>query len=259
VVPVPAFTSFDGARLEFLSWPGSAELPPVVLLHGFIANAALNWVGPGIVDALTAAGRQVFAPDARGHGESEKLHDPDRYGEATMVRDVVALLDLIDAPAVDLVGYSMGAVVAALTAAFDKRIRRLVLGGVGAGMVEVGGLDTRVIPPDDVSAALLSDEPVDLTSPAGTFRAFADFAGSDRHALAAAIAGSRPSTIPLGDITAPTLVIAGESDLLAARPEVLASAIPGATLRTFAGDHLTVLRHPALIPTIATFLTTPTP
>ena len=254
---MPAFTSFDGARLEYLEWPGSSPLPPVVLLHGFIANAALNWVGPGIIEALTATGRPVFAPDARGHGESEKLHDPDRYGEATMVRDVAALLDLIGAPSVDLVGYSMGGVVAAMTAACDKRIRCLVLGGIGAGMVEVGGLDTRVIPPDDVSAALLSDEPVDLTSRAGTFRAFADFAGSDRKALAAAIAGSRPSTIPLGDITAPTLVVAGESDPLAARPEILAGAIPGATLATFPGDHLTVLRHPGLIPTITAFLADP--
>ena len=50
------------------------------------------------LEVLTAAGRRVIAPDARGHGRSEKPHDPSRYGEDRMARDLAVLLDVIDAP-----------------------------------------------------------------------------------------------------------------------------------------------------------------
>src|SRR5262245_19418932 len=101
------FTSFDGVGICYQVWgPADAEVP-VVLHHGFVADANLNWVGPGVVDALVTAGHRVVAPDARGHGQSDKPHDPACYGETTMARDLQALFDLLDVPAVDLVGYSM--------------------------------------------------------------------------------------------------------------------------------------------------------
>jgi pimeloyl-ACP methyl ester carboxylesterase len=104
-----------------------------------VADANLNWVGPSVVAALEAAGRSVVAPDARGHGASGKPHDPAAYGEGAMARDLGTLVDVIGADAVDLAGYSMGAVVALLAATTDARIRRLVVGGVGCGIVEVAG------------------------------------------------------------------------------------------------------------------------
>ena len=60
----------DGV-IESLSPPGGmlADIPtiiePVVLHHGFAANSFLNWVAPGVVDALTSSGRRVVAIDAR--------------------------------------------------------------------------------------------------------------------------------------------------------------------------------------------------
>lgn len=62
------FTSFDGLEIAYYIWGAAGALPPVVLHHGFIANANVNWVLPGIVLALTNAGRQVVALDARVHG-----------------------------------------------------------------------------------------------------------------------------------------------------------------------------------------------
>ena len=83
--------------------------PPVVLHHGFVADANLNWAGPGVVAALVAAGRYVVAaPDARGHGASSKPHDPAAYGEGAMARDLGTLFDVIGADAVDLAGYDGG-------------------------------------------------------------------------------------------------------------------------------------------------------
>ncbi|WP_460493429.1 alpha/beta fold hydrolase [Dactylosporangium cerinum] len=141
------FISFDGAGIAYQVWGGPSPLPPVVLHHGFVVDATTNFVAPGVVAALVAAGRRVIAPDARGHGASDKPHDPDRYGEAVMARDLAGLLDTLGLDTVDLVGYSMGAVVAAVFASTDDRVRRLVLSGVGAGVVELGGLDTRAMPP----------------------------------------------------------------------------------------------------------------
>ncbi|MFD5830754.1 alpha/beta fold hydrolase, partial [Lentzea sp. NPDC060358] len=149
----------DGSEIAYHRWepgPGAGPHPvPVVLQHGFVANTMVDWAGTGIVTALTAAGRTVVGVDARGHGRSQKSPDSRRYGEPRMARDLRAVIDLLGAPEVDLVGYSMGSIVALLVAAGEPKVRKLVVGGVGAGVVEVGGVDTRVLPNDVLAQALL--------------------------------------------------------------------------------------------------------
>lgn len=255
------FSSGDGVEIVYDTWDPAggppAAGPPVVLHHGFVADAYVNWVAPGVVEALTQAGRRVVALDARGHGRSGKPHDPAAYGEDTMARDLAALFDLVVGAdgAVDLVGYSMGAIVALIAAGRDRRVRRLVAGGVGAGVVELGGVDTRVIPNDALIDALLADDPAVIADPrAAEFRAVADAVGADRRALAAQARAVHAEPIPLDRITAPTLVLAGASDPLADRPEVLAAAIPGAELRRVAGDHMAAVGDPAFAPAIVEFL-----
>ena len=86
---VASFESFDGVVIAYYTWGADDPArPPVVLHHGFAVNANLNWVMPGVVDALVAAGRQVYALDARGHGESGKPYDPASYGERAMSSDL---------------------------------------------------------------------------------------------------------------------------------------------------------------------------
>jgi pimeloyl-ACP methyl ester carboxylesterase len=248
------FRTFDDLRIVFQRWGPDTGAPPVVLHHGFVVDANLNWVGPGIVDALVRAGRQVVAIDARGHGRSEKPHDPDRYGETAMARDLLLLVDRLGTPQVDLVGYSMGAVVSLITAAQDRRIRRLVVGGVGAAVVELGGVDTRVIPNELLVGALLTDDPTQVAPAATSFRMLADAIGGDRLALAAQARSVHCEPIPLGLITARTLVVVGDADPLAARPEVLAGAIPGATLVVVPGDHQLAVLSPMFSSAILEFL-----
>ncbi|WP_327010288.1 alpha/beta hydrolase [Dactylosporangium sp. NBC_01737] len=249
------FTSSDGTGIAYQVWGEPSQLPPVVLHHGFVVDATTNFVGPGVVDALVAAGRQVVALDARGHGASDKPHEAERYGEAVMARDLGVLLDTLGAGEVDLVGYSMGAVVSAIFAAADPRVRRLVLSGVGAGVAELGGLDTRVMPPAEVTAVLLTSSRSAIeASPAAAFRLLADAVGADRAALAAQVSAAHRTPIALDRITAPTLVLVGQDDALAARPEVLAAAIPGARWRIVSGDHMTALRAPAYAPALVKFL-----
>jgi pimeloyl-ACP methyl ester carboxylesterase len=248
------FRTFDDTRIVFQRWGPSNGAPPIVLHHGFVVDANLNWVGPGIVDALVRTGRQVVALDARGHGRSEKPHDPDRYGETAMARDLMLLVDRLGVPRVDLVGYSMGAIVSLITATQDARVRRLVVGGVGAAVVELGGVDTRVVPNEMLVGALLADDPSQASPAATGFRMLADAIGGDRLALAAQARSVHCEPIPLGRITAPTLVLAGDADPLAARPEVLAAAIPGASLVAVPGDHQLAVLSPLFSSAILGFL-----
>lgn len=252
---VEQFTAGDGVEIVYDTWGDPTVRPPIVLHHGFAANAHLNWVGPGIVAALVEAGWHVVALDARGHGRSGKPHDPARYGEQAMARDLRMLIDLTGAPEVDLVGYSMGAIVSLIAAVDEPRLRRLVVGGVGAGVVELGGVDTRALPNDALATALEADDPATTTDPSAlAFRQFADAIGADRAALAAQARAVHASPIALDRITVPTLVLAGDSDPLADRPEVLADAIPDARLVRLTGDHLGAIADSRFIPTLVDFL-----
>ena len=104
---MPRFTASDGTGIAYRQHGDDSPLPPVILHHGFASSATNNWIVPGVVAALVAAGRRVVTLDARGHGDSDKPHDPARYGEERMARDLGELLDHLGAPAADLAGYSI--------------------------------------------------------------------------------------------------------------------------------------------------------
>ncbi|MDD9932815.1 MAG: alpha/beta hydrolase [Myxococcales bacterium] len=250
-----SFKSFDGTRIVYEQWGQEGAGPWVVLHHGFIADARLNWVLPGVVDALVRAGRRVTALDARSHGGSDKPTEAERCGELNMARDLEALFDLLGEDAIDLVGYSMGAVVALIVASREARIRRLVVGGVGEGVVVCGGVDRRVIDPAELTEALRALDASTIGDPAAAgFRALVDATGADREALIAHCQAVHQSPIALDAIGAPTRVIAGEADPLAVRPEVLVDAIPDATLTRVPGDHQLAVATPKFATTLVDFL-----
>jgi pimeloyl-ACP methyl ester carboxylesterase len=248
--------TWDGLEIVYREWgEETTVLPPVVLHHGFVANAEANWLATGVVDALTGAGRRVVAPDARGHGDSDKPHDPARYGEQQMARDLAVLLDTIAVPQVDLVGYSMGAIVALILSSEDERVRRLVVGGVGSGVIECGGVDRRAVSNESIIHALSVHDPTTLKEPgAEAFRMLADALGADREALVAQAHSVYRGGVALERIAAATLILAGEEDPLAVRPEVLAQAIPGAELRILGGNHIGALADPRFTQSIVDFL-----
>lgn len=183
-------TTGDGLTLAVHGWDGSgagAQAHPVLLHHGFSSSTSVEWPRSGVLDALLATGRRVVAVDARGHGASDKPHDAARYGEARMAADVIDVLDALDLAQVDLVGYSMGSVVSLLVAStHPDRVHRLAVGGVGAGIVEVGGVDTRALSSARLAEALRSPDPATITDPmVRGFREFAEQTGNDLPALAA--------------------------------------------------------------------------
>ena len=249
------FKTWDDLEIAYHQWGEPGVSPPVVLHHGFVADAEANWVTTGVVQALVDSGHRVVAPDARGHGHSDKPHDPARYGEQRMARDLELLVELIDEPQVDVVGYSMGAIVSLIFASASERVRRLVVGGVGSGVIECGGVDRRAVSNESLLQALATEDPATIeTEEAQAFRRLADAVDADRQALVAQASSVFRGGIALDAIGAPTLVLAGDRDPLAIRPQVLADAIPGATLELVSGDHMTALADPRFRQAIVDFL-----
>ena len=219
---MPRFAHED-VEIAFLE---EGEGEPIVLIHGFASNKEVNWVVPGWVTTLTRAGRRVIALDNRGHGQSTKLYEPAAYHSAIIAQDVRALLDHLALPRADVMGYSMGARIAAFLALADpQRVRAAVLGGLGIHLVEGVGL------PETIALALEAPTRAEVTDPTGfMFRSFAEQTKSDLRALAACMRGSRQtlSAAEVGRIAAPLLVAVGSKDRIAGSPQALAALIPGA-------------------------------
>ncbi len=249
------FKASDGVSIAWEQWGEDGRDPPVFLCHGFGINPEINWIAPGVVAALVAAGRRVVAVHTRGHGQSDKPHDSSLYGEARMALDVSELADSLGFAQIDLVGYSMGSVIALIAASRDKRVRRLVVGGIGESVVALGGIDTRVLPATAIAGALLTEDPSTIQHPgAQGIRTFVDMTGGDRLALAAHARVFNAEPIALDAIMAPTLVMVGDQDPLAQHPEALVSALPDARLEIKIGDHAGVVGDPTFTPTLVAFL-----
>ncbi|MCQ3943664.1 MAG: alpha/beta hydrolase, partial [Alphaproteobacteria bacterium] len=220
-----------------IAYLDEGEGEPVVLVHGFASTKEVNWVQPGWVSTLTRAGRRAIALDNRGHGASAKLYEPAAYHSATMAGDVRALLDHLRIERADVMGYSMGARIAAFLALeHPGKVATLILGGLGYGMVDgVGDWDS-------IAEALLAPDPAAITHARGKmFRAFADQTKSDRQALAACIATSRAllSGDDVARIASPTLIGVGTRDDIAGSASRLAALMPAAEAFDIEGrDHM---------------------
>ena len=215
----------DGLTFAYLD-EGEKDAPVVMLLHGFASSMRVNWIDPGWVATLTGAGYRAVAFDHRGHGKSDKPTDPAAYTPQKMAGDAMALADHLGIERATLFGYSMGARVSAFAAlSYPDRVIRLVLGGLGIGLVEgVGDWDP-------IAAALRAPSLDDVSDERGRmFRAFADRTKSDRLALAACIETSRTELTPeeVAKIDQPVLIGVGTKDEIAGSPDALASLMPHA-------------------------------
>ncbi len=230
---MPSF-HHDGVEIAFLD---EGEGDPIVLVHGFASNKEVNWVNPSWTRTLTRAGRRVIALDNRGHGQSGKLYDSAAYHTENMAGDVVALLDHLQLPRADVMGYSMGARITAFVALkYPDRVRSAILGGLGIHLVDGVGL------PVSIAEALEAPALADVTDATGrTFRAFAEQTKSDRKALAACIRGSRQTLTraEVGGIKVPVLIAIGSKDDVAGSAQGLAALIPNAQWVDIPGrDHM---------------------
>ncbi|MFF9331348.1 alpha/beta fold hydrolase [Streptomyces albogriseolus] len=220
------FADVDGVRLAYrvLGPPGA---PPLVLLHA-LGEAASDW---DVVVPALARSRRVYALDLRGHGRSDW---PGDYSLELMRGDVLRFLDAMGLGAVDLIGHSMGGIVAYLLAQHrPERVRRLVLEDVPLPRPRETVTPTR---PDGVltfdwEMVLSVRKQIDTPDPQWLDR--------------------------LGRITADTLVLAGGPRSHVPQDGVaeLARRIPGGRLVTIPVGHLIHDAAPeAFTETVAKFL-----
>jgi pimeloyl-ACP methyl ester carboxylesterase len=213
----------DGVEISYLD---EGEGDPIVLVHGFASTMAVNWRSTGWIETLKRAGRRVIAFDNRGHGASGKVYEPSLYRPEVMARDAANLMDHLDIDESDLLGYSMGARIAAFFALdWPDRVRSLTLGGLGMALVEGMAGTERIAAA--LEAPTLNDVADDGTK---IYREFAEQTGADLKALAACIRGSRETIAPesLAHLTMPVLIAVGTRDAVAGSAEDLARFIPGA-------------------------------
>ena len=231
------FFNSDGVSIAYIDVPPhEGQGNPILLIHGFASNHAVNWVNTLWVKTLTRAGYRVVAFDNRGHGQSEKLYDPEAYNSYRMAEDGLRLLDHLGIERADVMGYSMGArITAHLALTAPERMRSMLLGGLGIHLVEGVGL------PLGIADAMEVRSLDDLTDPMQRmFRAFAEQTGSDLKALAACIRGSRQvlTKEEVASITLPTLVSVGTKDDVSGSGPELVKLIPNATALDIPGrDH----------------------
>jgi pimeloyl-ACP methyl ester carboxylesterase len=118
----------DGLRLHYRDYPGSADRPPLLCLHGLTRNAR---------DFAELADRysprfRVIALEFRGRGGSDYDPQPMRYTPLTYAADVIELLDQLGIPQAIFVGTSLGGLVTMTVAAMAPgRIAASILNDLG--------------------------------------------------------------------------------------------------------------------------------
>ena len=121
-----------GVALHYQTWGAPNSDRAVVLIHGLTANHK-TWalLGPHLANA----GYFVIAPDLRGRGLSGK--PTQGYGVAIHAADLLDLLDAHNIRQADIVGHSLGAVIAMyLGAVQPARVRKLTLIDAGGKIPE---------------------------------------------------------------------------------------------------------------------------
>lgn len=238
---MPLLLTSDGVALHH-ERSGAAGAPAVVLLHGLGSDAAGY-------DALVAAigdRLDVARLDLRGHGRSEPLADPARYGWfGRAALDVVELCDALGWEAPGLAGGSLGAAVATATArGWPERVGRLALmgpaitAGPDLGNPVVAGFLAGV---QDAGLLGLLDAVVaanpDVLPAAALAEARANYARQDDAAMRACCAALSRAVLldsldDLAQVRAPALVVAQHGDLLHpfAIAEQYAAHLPQAVL-----------------------------
>lgn len=272
------FTVRDGLRLHYRDYPGAADRPPLLCLHGLTRNSR-DWAE--FAERYSPRFR-VLALDFRGRGASDYDPQPARYTPLIYAADIMELLDHLNLPEAIFVGTSLGGLVTMTMAALaPQRIAASILNDVGPDVDPEGigrilsyvGNDIRFADWDEAARTIASnygaqfdrfthDDWVKMAK-----RNCREDNGEIRFDYDMAIAepfkmkGPAPSVdlwpffMALGQ--KPLLVVRGEkSDLLtAATVAKMQQAVPGMRLATVPGvGHAPELSEPEAIAAIDRFL-----
>jgi poly(3-hydroxyalkanoate) depolymerase len=254
------FFDVDGVRLRAAVCAAPGDKPPLLLITGI--GASLDIAMP-FEDALNRRGVSTISYDAPGVGESTRYPWPRRM--PGVVRTIEQLLDALGHETVDVLGVSLGGVVAQqLAHQAPGRVRRLILAATGPGIGGVPGsprvLWTLATPrryhqPDyyrrvaaDLYGGLARSDPDALLH--GSLARFTHRPSVLGYAAQLYSIAGWTSMPWLCRLRQPTLVLAGDDDPIVPliNGRILARLIPDARLRVIqGGGHLFVLEDPAAV------------
>lgn len=233
--------------------------PHVLLVHGWIASAGLNWL-----TAFEPLGDRfhVLAADNRGHGRGIQARS--RFRVADAADDLASLLDVLRIESAIVVGYSLGGPISQmLWRRHPEKVDGLVFCATGFDLVQHGGARMAMAGAASMLAAGLRAGAMPGAFPSALARQLTrDARGANRpqtlskwaraemqrhswrHIAEAGLAiGTYTSSDWIGDIDVPTSVLVTQRDR-AVPPEAqygLASEIPGARIHPYDGGHVSCL------------------
>jgi pimeloyl-ACP methyl ester carboxylesterase len=255
------FFDSKGVKIHYTE-QGAGE--PVVLVHGQ-GGSIESWVNSGVLQNLSRDYR-VIALDCRGHGMSDKPHDPNKYGRE-MALDIVRLLDHLRISRAHIVGYSMGAQLTGLLLTLrPERFLTATLGG-GTGRFQWTGRDDQIAEREALEYEQYGISPTlyrELALPLADddIRKLSESAlanpNQDRFAIAALTRSRHDQAITSGQVAAvrvPTLGVVGALDpalsafkeLNKLRPALKLVVIDGAT-------HVSAVGRPELVAAVRDFI-----
>jgi pimeloyl-ACP methyl ester carboxylesterase len=236
------YTSFDGTKIHYeIKGTGNA----IVLLHGFTGTIN-SWKRTPLYTDLLNAGYKVIIPDMRGNGLSDKPHTPEAYEHDAEARDIMGIISALQLTNYMVVGYSRGSIIASRLLVTDKRISKVVLGGMGVDFMNPEW-PRRIL----FYKALLGESTPQLEG----FMKYVKDSGFDQLALAY-LQKAQPSTSKeeFSKVKIPVLVLCGDVDEDNGSSKDLAALIPNATYKRVAGDHNSTSKTKAFADEVSMFL-----
>ena len=193
---------------------------------------------------------QLILLDSRGHGESDKPHDPTAYDLSLRALDVLAVLDDLSIRKSDYFGYSMGGWIGfELAKLAPSRFNSFIFGGAHPYAKNMQAFRNLMNPGEFTT---MMDQLFGGRAPAIHSR----FLTNDLDALQALTRDREFNADVLPSMTMPCLLFVGELDPRLARVRECASVLPNSTFFTLPEcDHVTaLLRSDLMIPHMKAFL-----
>ena len=219
------FTSFDSTKIYYeVRGTGDA----VILVHGFIVNGQ-SWKRTELYNDLLKEGYKVIILDQRGNGFSDKPHTPEAYENDAEAKDIMALMKFLKIKKYSAVGYSRGSIIVSRLLVLDKRVKKGVMGGMGAEFTNPEW-PRRIM----FYKALSGESVPELAAMVENVKK----QGLDQQALAY-LQKAQPSTSKeaLGKVKQPVLIICGDKDSDNGSAKELADLFKHAVYRVTPGDH----------------------
>ena len=213
--------------------------PPLVLHHG-MTQTLESWYDNGYVDGLKQDFRLILI-DGRGHGQSDKPHEPEAYELKTRVNDVLAVMDDAGVDKAHYMGFSLGGRIGfGIILHAVERFNSLIIGGM-SGLPSLNAFDPTQ--QADLLRRGMEAYVVEAEAKEGPLPADrkAVLLANDPEALAASVLAPRGTDgieQILPKLNTPCLLYCGDADGFFAGAKESAQLIPNAVFATIPGlDH----------------------